>query len=318
MSENAVLPIHFVSYSSLNLLHSCPRKFELAKLGGEKPGFKTLHFTFGSAVGAGIQELFLSGGDLGKAYLAAFNAWDMDLFEGLDPEKPLKNHAKSFPYVIEAIKRFEPEYNVLRGEWEVYTYEVEGNQRAAVELSARVEFPDSFVYRIYIDVVLRNKVTGMLVVLELKTDGMKYVAEEKYGNSNQALSYSVILDKIAQGITSFDVWYFVYYTSLEKWEFFSFTKSRLQKANWIRTVLYDTGNIKRCLGSGFFPKQGESCLEFGSACEYYGSCDMSNNALHAGPHTIRARVAKELKEEYDFNFTLQEIIDKQLSTISDI
>jgi hypothetical protein len=118
---------------------------ELSKHGAEKPGFKSLHFTYGSAVGTGLQELFLTGGDMGRAILAAFRAWDMDFYEGLDLEEPKKSHAKSFPFVIEAIKSFEPEYNVLRGEWEIYTYEVNGEQKAAVELSARVKLPDNFV-----------------------------------------------------------------------------------------------------------------------------------------------------------------------------
>ena len=293
-------------------------------MGAARPEFKSFHFTYGSAVGAGIQALFATG-EYEKALLAAFLEWDMELLAGIDipaqeigkKEKLPKHDPKSFVFVIEAIKQFMPHYYILQDEWEIYSYEINGETKRAIELSARVYLPNDFVYRIYIDIVLRHKVSGKLTVLELKTDGAKYEAQEsKYGNSNQALSYSVILDKIAHGISSFDVFYFVYYTALERWEFFSFTKTRVQKANWIRTVLYDTGNIHQCITDDFFPKQGESCTDYNSPCEYYRACDMSNFSLYAGDNVLLERVAKEDKEDYDFSFSLQEILDQQLEAVT--
>lgn len=315
MPNSVILPLHFVSYSSLNLFHSCPRKLELYKMGEPRPEFKSFHFTYGTAVGDAVQEL-LKTGDMNKAYLKAFTSWDMELLSGIesDTDSKKKNHAKSFPFVIDALKKFEPHCNITLSEYEVYHFldEVTGEMRPATELSAKVYLPNGFVYRIYIDVVLRHKETGELVVLELKTDGSKIIQDAKYANSNQALSYSVILDKIAPGNTSFYVWYFVYYTSLERWEFFPFAKSRLQKANWIQTVLYDTGNIHQCIENDFFPQQGESCIDYGSPCQYYGACGMSNNSMYAGPSVIKQRLEKEEEEKYDFTFTIEELVNQQL------
>jgi hypothetical protein len=314
--EIKILPVHFVSYSSLNDLHSCPRKFELRKMGEPLPEFKSFDFTYGSSVGAGIQELLVTG-DRNKAWLAAFLAWDMDLDAGVkrDEKDRPDNSKKCFPAALQAIEDFIPHLNVLNAEWEVFLLE---DGKPAVELSAAVHFPNGFRYRIYIDVVLRNKNTGQLLVLELKTTGSNNVQEASYGNSNQALSYSVILDKIAPGNTSYFVWYFVYCTGykLPTWEFFPFAKTRLHKANWIRTVLYDTGNINSCLQGNFFPKQGESCLAFGRPCVYYGSCDMSNQALYAGPNVIDERVTQELLTDYTYEFTVNDLIDQQLEEIN--
>jgi hypothetical protein len=309
-----VLPIHFTSYSSLNVFHRCPRNLELDKLGEEQPEFETTVFNYGHALGAGVQELFISG-DLDKAKFAAFMAWKMDLCADVDLFTPGKCSTNSFPHVIESLEKFWGHYLVMNSEWELFYYEEDGVQKPAVELSAKVSLPNGFYYRIYIDLVLRNKETHELLVLELKSDGMKYIMPEKYANSNQALSYSVILDKIQPGGNSYIIWYAVYYKNLGRWEFFPFPKSRLQKANWIRTVLYDTGNIHTCLKDNFFPKNGENCVQFGRPCKHFGTCELSNNAVYATELTIARRVEKELETKYTYEFTLEEIIEQQLEDI---
>ncbi len=316
-----IIPLHFVSFSSLNNFHTCPRKYELIKMGESGPGIKSFDFSFGKALGAGIQEL-LESGDLGKASLKAFLIWDLDLLMGIeiDPDSKKDNHKKSFPNVLDALVKFLPHLQVISSEWELFyfkSYDENKNEvlRPAVELSATIELPNGFKYRCYIDVVLKNKNTGQLVVLELKSTGSTNVQEAMYGNSNQALSYSVILDCIADGYTSFFVWYFVYCTTMEKWEYFPFSKTRVQKAEWIKTVLYDTGNIEECIENDFFPKQGESCLSFGRPCQFYGGCGMSNRNLYAGPLSLAQRVKEELDTSYNFSFTLQELVDQQLKEV---
>lgn len=311
-------PIHFVSYSSLNTDHSCPKKFELDKMGPAQPEFENINFAYGHALGAGIQELFTSG-NLKQAYYKAFLAWNMDILASGDPftQGSFFKQKNSFPWVIEALKKFYGSYLVLKNKWKLFHYfdEKTREPKPAVELSARVEFPNGYVYRIFIDMVLQNIETEELLVLELKSDGGNYKQPEKYANSNQALSYSVILDRIQPGNASFVVWYAVYYKQLDDWEFYDFPKSRLQKANWIRTVLYDTNNIETCRTAHFFPKQGESCIDYGRPCRYYGICDLSERALYASEQTLEERVDKEEKKEYTYRFTLDEIIDQQLEDI---
>jgi hypothetical protein len=68
----------------------------------------------------------------------------------------------------------------------------------------------------------------------------------------------------------------------------------------------------RCLESGFFPKQGESCLDFGKPCEHTTvRVTCQTDALLASDAVLQERVEKELAEEsICLNFTLEEIIDK--------
>lgn len=273
---------------------------------------KSIDLTFGSSVGAGIQELFITD-SIDKAKLKAFLSWDIDLLYGI----PLTKSKKCFPTVIHAIEEFLPHFNIIQSEWELFYFDdSSGNQIPAIELSATVRLPNGFRYRIFIDVVLRHKVTGELLVLELKTTGSNNVNEAQYGNSNQALSYSVILDKISPGNSSYYVWYFVYCSSMERWEPFNFIKTRLDKANWIRTVLYDTRNIETCIQDGFFPKQGENCFDYGRPCIYYGSCDMSRTALYAGDGVIKERIDEENKKKYNYEFTIEDLVSQQLEEIN--
>jgi hypothetical protein len=307
--EMTITPLHFVSYSSLNTFHKCPRKLEDEKLGPETPNFSNPDLAFGSAIGEGIQKL-CQGGTLEEAWLAAFQAWDCGLDEAYEKAN------KSFAHALHAIYVFQSYANILREEWEVYEYESPNKElRNAVELSARVDFPHGFVYRLYIDVVLRNKKTGKLLVLELKTTKNKRIDEAQYKNSNQGLGYGVILDAISKGYSEFDVWYYVYSSVNEDWDFFPFTKSRLDKAEWIKTVLYDTGNINKCIETDFFPKQGESCFDWFRQCEYYGSCGMSKKFRHAGPLTLAERAKKKAEEPFDFHFSAEELIQQQLDEI---
>ena len=44
-----------LSYSRLNTLYSCPRKFQLSELMGRKSFSPTMHTAFGHAYGAGVQ-----------------------------------------------------------------------------------------------------------------------------------------------------------------------------------------------------------------------------------------------------------------------
>ena len=81
VEEKKIWMLHQMSYSSDNVLHSCPKKLQLYKLSAnvsedEQPG--NLNFCFGHSVGAALQTLFLPGATRDDAYLAAFKYWDLD------------------------------------------------------------------------------------------------------------------------------------------------------------------------------------------------------------------------------------------------
>lgn len=304
MTTSQLQPIHFLSYSSRLTLASCPKKLQLDKHGEEKVDTSSVTFAFGHAIGAGVQSL-LSGKEWNQVLLDMFFAWDVDL---LGTEEKSK---KSFALAVYAVDKFQAYASAIRSDWELATF----NGKPAVELSFRLDLQNGFVYRAYIDVVLKNKTTGELLVVEIKTTSLTNLHEETYGNSDQALSYSLVLDKIAEGNSSYHVWYLVYKSKEMEWETFPFTKSILDKAKWIKSITLDCRTLAMYIEEDFFPMRGQSCLDFFRPCVYYGMCGLSNKALLASKRVLDERVEKELKEEYTFCFTLEEIINQQLERV---
>lgn len=298
---SGLLPIHFLSYSSSATLHQCPKRLQLYKMGESLAKESNVTFAFGHSVGAGVQSL-LCGSSIEQAIWEAFINWDVDLWDEDNKSK------KAFHWVVQALEKFVPyARNILK------TYEVAMfNGKPAKELSFQVLFPNKFRYRAHIDIVLRHRVTGESLVVELKTTKARTILEATYGNSRQALSYSVVLDRIVEGAASYKVWYIVYQTETEDYEFLPFTKTAIEKARWIKGMLVDFEHLARYEEEKFYPQYDHSCVEFFRPCQYYGTCGMSDKSLLASPEELETRVQKELETEYTFTFTLEEIIQQQL------
>lgn len=282
-------------------MHGCPKQFQLDKLGARGPKFSSVTFAFGHAVGAGIQTL-LAGGHREQAIWAAFLKWDVALADELEKAK------KSFYWTVHAIDKFIPYAQNILNEWEVAYF----NGKPAIELSFKLLLPNGFIYRAHIDIVLRHKLSGKFMVVELKTTGMSSVHPATFGNSAQALSYSLVLDKISEGESMYDVLYLVYKSKEQEVEPLNFTKNNLDKAKWIKNVLMDCQDVDRYIQEDFWPQYGENCVQYFQPCKYYEQCGLDDMFLLAPEDEILERIAEEDAKEYTFVFTLDDIIQQQL------
>lgn len=296
--------IRQLSYSSILLLHTCPRKFELYKRRSthkEEESIKsTITFSFGHIVGEGIQLIFqgVKWEDiLWKMYLA----WKPDLFVSDDKAK------KSFWFALIALKKFQS----IRTQGFLDGYElVYFDGKPACELSFCINLLDGFRLRGYVDVVLRNKTTGEVVVIECKTTGNKTVDPAQYRNSAQAIGYSVVLDTICPDVSSYKVIYIVYKSSDGEWIKFDFIKTYLMRAQWIREVLLDVDCIKMYEEAEIYPMHGESCFSFYKPCEYINTCTLNTSYL-----TKPCTEQEEDKEEYQFNISLVDLLNAQFQKV---
>ena len=125
--------------------------------------------------------------------------------------------------------------------------------------------------------ILRHKVSGSLRIKENKTSGSRVIHPAMYANSNQALSYSVVIGEY--GATEYDVLYTVYSTSDQRWISFDFTKHELAKAEWLRTELMQADQIDTYAEENHFPRRGDSCFKFNRECEFYGQCNGSTRKM---------------------------------------
>lgn len=285
-----------LSYSSTVTLHRCPRKFQLEKLAEENLRTSSVTFAFGHAVGLGIQ-MTLENRSQQEILMGMFQIWNVDLLDAEEKDK------KSFWHAIHAVQKFA----ALRDSPLLADYELAYfNGKPAVELSFRISMMDGFRYRGFVDVVLRHKVTGELMVLELKTTKFSRVDEAQYKNSAQAIGYSIVLDAIAAGQSDYKVLYLIYKSTTCEFEPMVFRKSYSQRAIWIQQLIMDVQLVEYYEASGMYPMHGESCYDFFRPCDYFGVCGLSTDKL--------VNLNKPYVPEDDFmlELNLLDLLDSQL------
>lgn len=297
----AYIYYNVTSYSQREYLHDCPRLYQIYKTPSASGGDGTnIHFVFGHSVGAGIQT-YLVTRNKSAALFASFLAWNTDL----DAEHPNKGKNSSFAVLaVEKFCRWWEEEMV--NEWEIAYF----NGKPATELTFFLNCENGFYHAGHIDAILRHKRSGRYMVLEIKTTAIRNVDEAQYGNSEQPLGYSLILDKVAGDLNataSFQVLYLVYSSTLRQCIPMPFTKSRDERIEWLQDLLLDHGTIATYKKLNFFPKRGDACWSFGGRCSYYGLCDLQAYKGKTAELRTFDRSTMELPEPVDFEFTLSDI-----------
>jgi hypothetical protein len=295
--------IRELSYSSILTLHNCPREFQLYKLRTQNKlavsEKSNITFAFGHVVGSGIQDV-IAGIPWPKVVWNMFLGWHADLFASDDKA------SKSFWHAVIAVEKFRNMRNAgFLSDYELVIH----NDKPAVELSFVINFPDGFRYRGFVDVVLRNRLSGAIVVLELKTTGSSSFSPAQYKNSAQAIGYSIVLDVLFPALSSYEVIYLIYQTAKQEYTPIPFTKSYLQRALWIKELLLDIEMIKLYEEAQVYPMHGESCYRFFRECSYINSCQMSTSLLADGfdpeIHTDET--------QYQISVSLSDVIAAQLT-----
>lgn len=296
-----------ISYSSLLTLHRCPREFQIQRMQNkreelteeEKNSSNSITLTYGTVIGDGIQDL-LVGLTYEEVVFKTFLKWNPDIFS-IDEKRNKSIWSALFALDIFSNLR----KNGFLDEWEVVIYK----GKPATELSFRITFPDGFKFRGHVDVVLVNKKTGKLMVLELKTTAMTNVNPALYKHSSQAIGYSIVLDAIAPEASSYQVLYLVLESKTNNFIPFEFPKSYYERARWIRELHSDTELLTYYSQKDLFPMRGESCLRFNRECDYYGVCTLSDDRLFNKANDENQ--VNSDKTIYDIEISLQDLIDSQ-------
>ena len=295
-----------LSYSRRQTLNRCPRLFQLREIKQRKSRSASIHTAFGSAFGAGVQELFTSG-NIERAYVAALTNWDYPEFEDMYG----KAHNKSLWICLETISMFGEKF-LPSIESEYKLADLDG--RSGVELFVYLRIGDSFNYQIHIDLVLQHRETNALCVVEFKTSGMS-AHEAQWGNSSQTLGYYAILETIGRQL-GIDVEPCVYYICVEAGkchdeasnfgvQIFPYVKTPHASFEFVQELMHDVRRITDCVEHDFFPKQGGACITYKSPCEFYGRCDMESLQQE---DTVGAIYQSLTLEDCDFVIDLQDIL----------
>jgi hypothetical protein len=300
--DNLLMYGNVTSYSQLQILHSCPRKYQLVMHRASKPFSRmevlpNLDFCFGHAVGAGVQNWLLTK-DIELAQFNASMAWRAPFTERWDKKK------KSLWEAMLGIELF-VEWWTNSGfaeEWELC---ILPSGKPAIELSFSLHARNEFKHYGHIDIVLTNRYSGQVAVLELKTTGLG-PEEALYANSSQATGYSVMLDAIFPGLNEYTVLYAVYSVKDREWSMMPFDKSLLARAEWIKDLLLDHSSLTTYEQIHFYPKRGESCYSFMRRCEFFGECNLTPDVGETLPKLEENKEA----EKVDFVIELDSIIEQ--------
>ena len=299
--------LKYLSYSSDQTLHECPRKFELYKLGVgreiEETEDETGTFGFGHMIGTGIQDL-LCGKSLEQTIWEASRSWTLDIMY-IDTKRN-----KSFFLGILALKKFNA--LLIAGFLSDFELVYLPSGEPAVELGFRILMPHGFIYRGFVDIVLRHKSTGAVVVLELKTSSSSSVVEESFMNSDQGIGYSVVLHSLCPGIQSYNVLYIIYKTKEMEYVPVQYPKTSHQLAKWLAARALEVEKILLYEKYGTFPMHGESCVgKYFKKCGYLGACH-TNLDRFIKPVTQEEIDIRESKKPIHFTVTYQELVETQL------
>lgn len=261
-----------LSYSMSELLHACPRKYQIQKqraATGERTFSSSATFAFGHAVGAGV-AVYDKTQDLRAAIWAGFLSWNIQ-FDASGSSGGAVDPKESFPWVVNALEKYADFYHSETdlADWEV----VEIEAALLVDLETENTLGYKFYDTGHADVILRNKHDGRLRIKENKTSGRNVIHPAMYSNSDQALGYSVVASCF--GETDYEVMYTVYTKKEERWVQFDFPKSILQRAEWMRSRLLVAEEVDTYSHGNFFPTRGSSCFDYSRECPEYGSCTMN-------------------------------------------
>lgn len=294
-----------LSYSSLNLLHECERKFQIEKLlAGPEDKEESAHFSFGKALGTGVATYLVTKDKNAALFQCWLAYWPV-------VESDQKNQATACAAMMGAFLHLD---NIL------VMYDVaEFNGQPAVELSFKLDINETKYFVGHIDVVLRHKVTGKYYILEVKTTGLQLLdLKPAYAHSGQALGYSIALDKIVgERLSTYGVLYFVVQLPHVKAQAYAcryhqleFPKTLVDRLNWFVTLGLDVQHLEAMEQMNIFPKRGNSCIKFNKQCRHFGTCSLQN--------FDQPKVQKEDPIEYTFSYNLEELIDEHISRIANM
>lgn len=300
------------SYSMQQTLHACPRKFQLMKLQADNEVASDMDterevncdFAFGHAVGAGV-AVFDQTKDLKQAIWAAFLAWNIDLFEEAPRKEKRPDPKKSFHHAVWALYVYK---TFREDETDLDDYDVVQN-----EATIAVDLENGYFYTGHIDTILKSRITDRYRVKENKTTVYSTVDPAMYANSDQALSYAVMVDFL--GASEYEVLYTVYSSTEQRWMQFEFVKSPLSKVEWLQDQAFVASTLDLYSEQNFFPKRGHSCVAFGRRCEHFESCDFNSERVfgkrYSGLNRISSIQELDAIEHIDYAFTWSDIVKRQ-------
>jgi len=288
-----------LSHSSQDLLITCERLFQIERLlVGQRNIYEAAHFSRGHAFGKGVQVYLLTG-DIDKAvYQAWLSYW---------PE--IEDYPKTTLHrTLHALMCAQKSLDEIREKYEVVSF----NGLPAVELGVKLNIDEIYYHVGFIDLVLKNRETGLYVILEIKYTGSWLDVDGMFMNSGQGIGYSIALDAIVGNkLSEYGVLYFICQDSDAKPQYIRFhikewEKTLKDRLKWFITLGLDVKRIQEMRELNHFPQRARSCIRFNRNCQHFGTC-----GLTAGERERDDEIDPH-ENRYQFTYNLEDVIKEHL------
>ncbi len=292
-----------LSNSALDLKQACDRLFQIERLlKGERNVYEAAQFSRGHAWGKGVQVYLLTG----NMDLALYQAW-------LAYWPDIEQHSKiTLRRTLHALMCAQKDLDAILERYEVVSF----NGHPAVELGYKLNINEIFYYVGFIDLVLRNKESGLYVILEIKYTGSWLDVNAMFFNSPQGVGYSIALDKIVgEQLSEYGVLYFVCQDSQPKPEQIRFhtlewEKSLKDRLKWFITLGMDVQSIQQMRELNVFPQRYKSCIRFNKNCQHFGTCGLTVGDTERDDEIDPHEAAGKYQFEYDLDTLIQEHLER--------
>ena len=305
MNGQITRPPMRLSYSTLGMIHSCPRKYQGLKL-TDIVNLQEITMAssenkdaldFGKAFGVGAQHYFVTGNK------------DAALVEALKSYNFVETAIKNIGSLVLAIDSL-----YIPHGWRVYNIvNRHGIIRPATEVGFKIilnkETGD--YYCGYIDLIMESPLDNAVFPLDFKHTA---VAQDDlsplYLNSDQVTGYATIMNQILSDKTAHDIVYDVTQfkgTPIPTRHIFPYTKTPVDRLDWLISLQLDYEQLLRYHELGVFPKRGNACFAYNSPCPLFKICDLPT----IQEQMYQAPVKKE--DDWDYILYLDDLIDNAMT-----
>ncbi len=273
-----------VSYSSLNLLDSCARKFEFNKLFPRRArDYDTFAADVGTALHKGYQT-YLMTRDESKAVWAMMQAYPYEA------EWNQEKDDRSLQAAVVTLEEMIVSEDMK--EWEVAEIKKpDGIVVPAIEVPFElrlkgITLPDGrgIAFTGFIDAFLRNLMADDLFrSMDIKTHRRTTRdATAKYKFDSQQVPYGIVLEHIQnRAIDQFEVMYLDTFVDLAepRVESYEYMKSPDDIQEWLLNTVMKCQRIQRFMEMKYFPRTDGGCMSFFKPCFFLDICESRNNKM---------------------------------------
>jgi len=270
-----------VSNSSMNMFHSCERKFEFRKLFASSRHEEGYAAGVGTALHIGIQH-FLEHGDFEAACFEMMLNYPIHFQKTTLDQRSLEACYASLHKACHFDKI---------GEYELAYFEnADGSVTAGTELAFTLRLQDypfyadgrtiAIDYIGFIDLIMYNKMDDSYLVWDIKTTTKDTDMSVQFAFDEQCLPYGLVLEALLgrDYTKGFEVAYWVLRINPTdpKNLYYSFMKTGEDVQEWVRKYLMGLADIKRYYNMGWFPRRGTACMSWNRPCQFFDLCANRN------------------------------------------